>query len=173
MNRKHSSADLAKLIPQLRSQINGLVLRTTVMVGFPGETEDDFKLLYDFIGEIEFDWLGAFAFTHEEETAAFSMPNQIPDEIKQQRLEAIMKLQKNISRKKNKKRLQQNYEILISSQASQNLYLGRGYFQAPAVDGITMVKSEQKLPKGEFVKVELKAIRNYDMIGEIVDEHTK
>ncbi|HPT69440.1 MAG TPA: 30S ribosomal protein S12 methylthiotransferase RimO [Syntrophomonas sp.] len=173
MNRKHSSADLRRLIPHLRKEIAGLVLRTTVMLGFPGESEDDFKQLYDFIGETEFDWLGAFAFTPEEDTPAFSMPNQIPDEIKQQRLSSIMKLQKNISRKKNKKRLQQNYEILISSQASQNLYLGRGYFQAPAVDGITMVKSEQKLPKGEFVKVELKAIRNYDMIGEIVDESSE
>jgi ribosomal protein S12 methylthiotransferase len=173
MNRQHSSADLRKLISHLREEINGLVLRTTVMLGFPGETEDDFKQLYDFVGETEFDWLGAFAFTPEEDTLAYSMPNQIADEIKQQRLAAIMKLQKNISRKKNKKRLQQNYEILISSQASRNLYLGRSYFQAPSVDGITMVKSEQKLTKGEFVKVELKAIRNYDMIGEFIDESSE
>jgi ribosomal protein S12 methylthiotransferase len=173
MNRNHSSADLKRLIPRLRSQIDGLVIRTTVMLGFPGETEDDFKILYDFLGETEFDWLGAFAFTPEEGTPACNMTDQIPDEIKQARLASIMKLQKNITRKKNKKRLQQNYEILISSQLAPNLYLGRGYFQAPAVDGITMVKSEHKLTKGEFVKAELKAIRNYDLIGEVVDEYTE
>lgn len=173
MHRRHSAADLRRLIPTLRAAIDGIVLRTTVMLGFPGESEDDFKILYDYIGETEFDWLGAFAFTPEEGTPAFAMPNQIPEEIKQERLAAIMKLQKNISRKKNKKRLQKNYEILISSQPSQNLYLGRGYFQAPAVDGVTMIKSERKLPRGEFVKVDLKAIRNYDMIGEIADEYSK
>ncbi len=173
MNRNHTSADLKKLILRLRSQIDGLVLRTTVMLGFPGETEDDFKILYNYLGEAEFDWLGAFAFTPEEGTPAYKMTDQVPDEIKQARLASIMKLQKNISRKKNKKRLQQNYEILISSQLSPNLYLGRGYFQAPAVDGITMVKSKRKLNKGEFARVELKAIRNYDLIGEIVDEYTE
>ena len=173
MNRKHSAAYVAHLIPRLREQIAGLVLRTTVMLGFPGETEDDYKFLYDFIGENEFDWLGAFTFTPEEGTTAYSMPEQVPDEIKQERMDAIMKLQKKISRKKNKSRLQQNYEILISSQTSKNLYLGRGYFQAPAVDGITMVKSEKRLPRGEFVNVALQAIRNYDMIGEIVDEYSE
>lgn len=173
MHRQHSANDLRRLIPTLRTEIDGLVLRTTVMLGFPGESEDDFKILYDYVGETEFDWLGAFAFTPEEGTPAFSLPNQIPEEIKQERLAAIMKLQKNISRKKNKKRLQENYEILISAQPSQNLYLGRGYFQAPAVDGITMIKSEQKLQRGEIVTVNLKAIRNYDVIGEIVDEYSK
>lgn len=173
MNRKHNAADLKNLFSRLRAQVDGLVLRTTVMLGFPGETEDDFKILYDFLGETEFDWLGAFAFTPEEGTSAANLAGQVPEEIKQARLASIMKLQKNITRKKNRKRLQQNYEILISSQLSPHLYLGRGYYQAPAVDGITMVKSERRLTKGEFVKVELKAIRNYDLIGEIVDEFTK
>lgn len=173
MNRKHSSSDLARLVDRLKEQIPGLVLRTTVMLGFPGETEDDFNKLYDFVAETEFDWLGAFAFTPEEDTAAYTMPGQIPEEIKQERLNAIMKLQKSISRKKNKQRLKQNYDILISSQLSKHLYIGRGYFQAPEVDGVTMVKSEHRLSKGEFVKVNLQAIRNYDLIGESVDEYTK
>jgi len=173
MNRKHSREQLVQLIGKLKEQIPGLVLRTTVMLGFPGETDDDFRQLYDFIAQTEFDWLGAFTFTPEEGTAAGTMPEQIPEEIKQERLDKIMKLQRSISRKKNKQRLQQNYDILISSQLSKNLYLGRAYFQAPEVDGVTMVKSERRLIKGEFVKVNLQAIRNYDLIGETFDEYTK
>ncbi|HWQ76573.1 MAG TPA: 30S ribosomal protein S12 methylthiotransferase RimO [Syntrophomonas sp.] len=170
MNRKHSSADLRNILAELRRRIDGLALRTTIMLGFPGESEEDFKILYDFMGETEFDWVGAFAFTPEEGTTAIKMPDQVPEEIKQERLAAIMKLQKSISRKKNKERLQQKYDILISSSPASNLYLGRTYFQAPEVDGVTMVKSEKKLTKGDFAKVELKAIRDYDMIGEVADE---
>lgn len=173
MNRKHEAEELALLMRRLKEQIQGLVLRTTVMLGFPGESDEDFRRLYDFVGETEFDWLGAFAFTAEEDTAAYTMAEQVPEEIKQERLDSIMKLQKGISRKKNKARLKQNYDILISSQLSKNLYVGRGYFQAPEVDGLTMVKSERKLPRGDFVKVNLKAIRNYDLIGEVTDEYTK
>ncbi len=173
MNRKHEEEELALLMHRLKEQVGGLVLRTTVMLGFPGESEDDFRRLYDFVGETEFDWLGAFAFTAEEGTTAYTMAEQVPEEIKQERLDAIMKLQKGISRKKNKARLKQRYDILISSQLSKNLYVGRGYFQAPEVDGLTMVKSERKLPRGDFVKVSMQAIRNYDLIGEVVDECSK
>ncbi len=173
MNRKHSSADLARLIAELKEKISGLVLRTTVMLGFPGETEDDFNKLYDFVAETEFDCLGAFVFTPEEGTRAYSMSDQVPDEVKQERLDAIMKLQRTITRRKNRQRLRQNYDILISGHLSKNLYIGRGYFQAPEVDGVTMVKSERRLNKGEFVKVNMQAIRNYDLIGETVDEFTK
>lgn len=173
MNRQHESEELKLLMTKLKNQIPGLVLRTTVMLGFPGEGSDDFRKLYDFVGETEFDWLGAFAFNAEEETSAYNLPDQVPDEIKQERLDAIMKLQKGISRKKNKARLNKHFDILISSQLSKDLYIGRGYFQAPQVDGLTMVKSEHKLPKGDFVKVNLQAIRNYDLIGEVVDEYSK
>lgn len=173
MNRKHEAEELTQLMHRLRAQIDGLVLRTTVMLGFPGESEEDFQRLYDFVGETEFDWLGAFAFTAEEGTAAYNMPEQVPEEVKQERLDAIMKLQKRISRNKNKARLKQNYDILISSQVDKNLYIGRGYFQAPEVDGLTMVKSAGRLPRGDFVKVSMQAIRNYDLIGEVVDEYTK
>lgn len=173
MNRKHDAGELQELMHRLKTQIEGLVLRTTVMLGFPGETEDDFKRLYDFVAFNEFDWLGAFAFTAEEGTAAYVMPDQVPEEIKQERLDAIMKLQKGISRRKNKARLNKNYDILISSQLSKDLYVGRGYFQAPEVDGLTMIKSEHKLTRGEFVKVNLQAIRNYDLIGEVVNECSK
>jgi ribosomal protein S12 methylthiotransferase len=173
MNRKHDENQLSSLMRKLHEQINGLVLRTTVMLGFPGETEEDFNYLYDFIQETEFDWLGAFTFVPEEGTVAFRMPGQIADELKLERRDAVMRLQKSITRKKNMGRLNKNEKILISSQISPNLFIGRGYFQAPEVDGITMVKSGSRLAKGNFINVYLKGIRNYDMIGEPADEYTE
>jgi ribosomal protein S12 methylthiotransferase len=173
MNRKHDANELSSLMRRLHEQVDKLVLRTTVMLGFPGESEEDFQYLYDFVGETEFDWLGAFIFAPEEGTTAFTMPGQVPEEIKQERRDAIMRLQKIITRQKNMTRLNTIEKILISSQLSQNLFIGRSYFQAPEVDGITMVKSGAKLVKGNFVNVRLKAIRNYDMIGEPADEYSK
>lgn len=173
MNRKHNREHLQALIRRLRDNIAGLVLRTTVMLGFPGESETDFQILYDFVQETEFDWLGAFAFTAEEGTPACSLPAQVPEEIKRKRRDAILHLQQGITRRKNMERIDQVVKVLISSHSSKNMYLGRAYFQAPQVDGLIMVKSEDKLPKGEFVEVKLKGIRKYDMIGEPVDEYTE
>ena len=99
------------------------------------------------------------------------MVEQIPEEIKKERVNAIMQLQKGITRKKNKSRLNQWERVLISSQAAKNLYIGRGYYQAPEVDGITMVKSAVKLTPGIFAKVQLKGIRNYDIVGEYINEY--
>ena len=173
MNRKHDADLLNALMRRLHEQVDKLVLRTTVMLGFPGESEEDFKCLYDFVRETEFDWLGAFVFAPEEGTAAIAMPEQVPEELKLERRDAIMRLQKTITRKKNMTRLNKNEKILISSQVSKNLFIGRGYFQAPGVDGITMVKSGSKLVKGNFINVRLKGIRNYDMIGEPADEYSE
>ncbi|MBO8158550.1 30S ribosomal protein S12 methylthiotransferase RimO [Thermosyntropha sp.] len=170
MNRKHNGEHLKKVITRLREAKYNLVLRTTVMVGFPGETEEDFKKLYNFIEETEFDWLGCFAFNPEEGTAAYNMSGQIDDETKQERLSELMKLQKKITRRKNIGRLNKVENILISSQIDKNLYLGRGYFQAPEVDGVTLVRSEKPLSKGEFTKVLLKGVREYDIIGVVVAE---
>jgi ribosomal protein S12 methylthiotransferase len=173
MNRKHDYQHLHLLIERLREQINDLVLRTTVMLGFPGETEADFKILLDFVQATEFDWLGAFAFTPEEGTAAYAMLEQVPEELRKERLDAIMRLQQGITRQKNMVRINTQEKILVSSQASKNLYIGRAYFQAPAVDGITMVKTEAKLAKGNFINVRLLGIRDYDMIGEPADEYSE
>jgi len=172
MNRKHDLNHLKNILGKLRASVDGLVLRTTVMVGFPGENEDEFQDLYDFVDETEFDWLGVFAFTPEENTPAASMDFQVPDNIKEDRRDSILKLQSKITRQKNINRINQEQKILISSRISNNLYIGRGYYQAPEVDGITMVKTNSKLVKGEFVDVNLKGVRNYDMIGELKNEYT-
>ncbi len=167
MNRRHDLDYLNTLLTNLKQEIDDLVLRTTVMLGFPGEEEQDFKLLYDYLAENRFDWLGAFIYTPEEGTRAALMENQVPLETAQERREQIMRLQKGISREKNINRIGRKENILISSQLDSNLYLGRGYYQAPDVDGLTIVKTPFKLKKGEFAEVTLKAVRNYDLIGEI------
>ncbi len=173
MNRKHDSLHLQKLLVRIKSQIPGLVLRTTVMTGFPGESRDDFQRLYDFVAETRFDWLGAFRYNPEEDTAAALMPAIVPDEVSQERLDRIMKLQSRISRSQNIARIGTRQKVLITEKVSRHLYLGRGYYQAPEVDGITMIRSARALPVGEFVKSELKAVKNYDMIGEAEDESSQ
>lgn len=172
MNRKHDIDHLREILAKLKANIDNLVLRSTVMVGFPGETERDFQLLCDFVEEIEFDWLGAFTFDPEENTPASTMDLQIADDIKKERHSLILELQNEITRKKNIRRINDKQAILISSRISRHLYLGRGYYQAPEVDGITMVKTDKPLIKGEFVEVKLKGVRNYDMIGELDNEPT-
>lgn len=172
MNRKHDKNYLENLILKLKENIPGLVLRTTVMVGFPGEEEDDFEQLLKFVEKARFDWLGVFKFDAEEETAACSLPGQINDEIKQQRYESLMQLQKTITRDKNITRLNQVMPVLISSNLSPSLYVGRTYFQAPEVDGLTIVKSNIRLKPGDMVDVRIKGVREYDTIGEIDHEST-
>lgn len=170
MNRKHDNQYVKDLIVKLRERIDGLVLRTTVMLGFPGETEQDFEELYNFVEEVKFDWLGAFTFMAEEGTIAASLPHQIDEDIKKSRLNDILSLQKKITRQKNIERKNSNEKILVSGQLSSNLYTGRAYFQAPEVDGKTLIKSSVKLSKGEFAWVKLSGVRNYDMIGELINE---
>ncbi len=170
MNRGHDLDHLYSLLNQLKTEIKDLVLRTTVMTGFPGETEKDFDLLTDFVADVRFDWLGCFAYSPEDDTAAALWPDQIPEEIKQDRMNRILKIQKKITRQKNISRLGQTLPILITGRKSRNLYTGRGYYQAPEVDGITVVKTPQKLTLGEFSMVRLKGVRFYDMVGELALE---
>jgi len=173
MNRKHNKKYLQDIISHIKKDIAEVVLRTTVMVGFPGENEEEFQELVDFIEETEFDWLGAFAYCPEENTKAAVMDNQIEEAVKERRRESILALQKKITRKKNIARIGSTQKILVSRQVSKNLYIGRGYFQAPEVDGITIIRAEQKLAKGNFVEVLFKGVRDYDMIGDLNNESTQ
>jgi len=170
MNRRHDRRHLLDLLSLLSSEVPGLCLRTTVMVGFPGETEEDFKELCDFVAQAHFDWLGAFAFQSEAGARAADMDGHVDEVKKAERLHKIMQIQKKITRKKNINRIDSIQKILISSLQEKNLYLGRGYFQAPEVDGLTLVKSEKPLKKGAIVEVTIKAVRDYDLIGEYANE---
>ncbi|MEN6390602.1 MAG: 30S ribosomal protein S12 methylthiotransferase RimO [Syntrophomonas sp.] len=173
MGRRHDKEHLIKLFQDIRAALPGVVLRTTVMLGFPGETEEDFQELLEFIEATRFDWLGAFTFQAQEGTPAYTMPEQVDDEIKTRRKDIVMSVQKHITRKKNIERLNTRQKVLVSSTASKSLYLGRAAFQGPEVDGMTIVKSEKSLKKGCFYEVLLKAVRDFDMIGEVVNEPTQ
>lgn len=173
MNRNHTQEDLRSLLNRLRSEIDQLVLRTTVMLGFPGENEEDFQILKDFLAEARFDWLGAFAFNAEEGTPACGLPGQVPAGVKQERLDTILDMQQEITREKNIARLDQVTKVLVSSNPAPNLYLGRSYFQAPEVDGLTLIKTDQRLTKGNLVEVQIRGIRKFDVIGEPTDEYSK
>lgn len=170
MGRRHNKEHLEQLFQDIRAAVPGMVFRTTVMLGFPGETEEDFQELLYFIDKTRFDWLGAFTFQAQEGTPAYVMPGQIDEEIKALRKDKVMSMQKLITRQKNIERLNTQQRILVSSVASKKLYLGRGAFQGPEVDGITIVKSEKPLKKGCFYEVRLKAVRDFDMIGEVANE---
>ena len=165
MNRRGDREQLLEMLDVLRRKIKNLVLRSTVMVGFPGETEDDYLTLLDFIRQAQFDWLGAFAYSPEESTPAAAYDMQVEDEIKAERLDGVMREQSAVTREKNISRIGSREKILVSSRLSAQLYIGRGYYQAPEVDGVTLVKSKHSLNKGDFIETVIEGVRGYDLIG--------
>ncbi|NLW22339.1 MAG: 30S ribosomal protein S12 methylthiotransferase RimO [Tissierellia bacterium] len=173
MNRKTTKEDIVELISKLRREIPEVVIRTTFIVGFPGESEEIFNELYSFIEEIQFDRLGVFTYSREEGTPAYSFDNQVPEKVKTDRKDKIMELQREISYSLNSKKLGNIYEVLIEEQGDENLYVGRSYMDSPEIDGIIYVSSDKKLEIGQFIKVKITDYLEYDLIGEIVDEFGK
>lgn len=172
MARRSSKEDILSLIKKLRTSMPGIVLRTSLIVGFPGETEQDFKELYDFVREVKFDRLGVFAYSREEDTAAFDMPDQIAEDVKQERLEKIMLLQKEISMEHNRKLIGKTFEVLIEGE-SEGEYFGRTYMDAPEIDGKVYFTYKRNLLPGDFCRVKITDAYEYDLVGEIVDEPGK
>lgn len=166
MNRRGDKTSLKVLFKKIRNRIPGAILRTTVMVGFPGETHADFEALKTFIQEIEFDHLGAFTYSREEDTASFSFPNQVSEATKKKRLDEIMKIQQSISYRKNKTHLGEVMEGLIVGK-EKDTYLFRSYWNAPDdVDGKIFVKSNKLLKLGDKIKVRITDAFIYDLMGE-------
>ena len=169
MNRKSDSKSIELLIKKLRKEIPNVVIRTTVMVGFPGETNDDFDKLYDFIKEAKFDRLGAFSYSKEEGTSASKMPNQVHPSTKRSRYNKIMNIQKEISEKLQKNMIGKELEVLIETKTFDNKYfVGRSYREVPEIDGVIYVKMTDKSLEGKFVKVKVVDATEYDLIAEIV-----
>lgn len=169
MNRRGDKRDLINLFAKIRSRVPHAILRTTVMVGFPGETEDDFNGLLSFIKEIEFDHLGAFTYSREEDTPAYLFPHQIEEKEKKKRLDKIMRTQQGISYRKNKTHIDEVMEGLIVGKDKEN-YLFRSYWNAPDdVDGKIFVRSKNPLNLGDKVKVKITEAFVYDLMGEIVN----
>ena len=170
MNRRGDKKYLTNLFNKIRNKIPNAILRTTVMVGFPGETEKDFNNLMKFIEDIKFDHLGAFKYSKEEGTASYNFPHQVRDITKQRRLEALMELQQKISYEQNKKHIGEIMTGLVVGKEN-GYYLLRSYFNAPDdVDGKILFSSSKGLEEGDKVKVLIKESYVYDLYGEIVDE---
>ncbi len=167
MNRRDSIQQIKDLIAKLRRVIPDLTLRTTFIVGFPGETEEDFQQLLDFMQEIKFDRVGVFKYSLEEGTPAALMPNQVPEEIKEERYHRAMALQQRISQKLNEQKIGRRLEVLVEGELSDQpgVYVGRSRGDAPEVDGLVYFKAGRKVHFGELVNVQIKSATEYDLTG--------
>ena len=171
MNRRTSQAQLREMIGKLRREVPDIALRTTLISGFPGETQEDHEELYNFVNEMEFTRLGVFAYSQEEDTPAASFPDQIPQEVKEERRDEIMELQQEIAFEACGRMVGQVLEVMIEGKvADENAYVGRTYMDAPGVDGLIFVNTGLELMSGDFVRVKVTGALEYDLIGEVCDE---
>lgn len=164
MNRVGTGDDYKKLFAKMRDRIPELSLRTTFMVGFPGESEEDFEDLCAFVKDVKFDKMGCFAFSPEEDTPAFDMDNQIDDEVKARRQEVLMDIQYYITEQSNKSRVGKTYKIIIDDFDGER-YIGRSYLDSPEIDSGIIFTSDNKLEIGQFVNVKITDFDGYDLIG--------
>ena len=174
MGRRTSKAQLVGIIIKLRKEIPDIVLRTSLITGFPGETEEDHQELMEFVDEMEFDRLGVFTYSPEEGTPAESMEGQVPEDLKEERRDEIMELQQEISLEKGNARIGQELLVMIEGKVSgESAYIGRTYGDAPKVDGYMFVQTGELLVTGDFAKVKVTGALEYDLIGELADEYTE
>lgn len=174
MGRRTSKAQLVDIITKLRREIPDIVLRTSLITGFPGETEEDHQELMEFVDEMEFDRLGVFTYSPEEGTPAETMEGQVPEELKEERRDEIMELQQEISLEKGNDRIGQELLVMIEGKVSgESAYIGRTYGDAPKVDGYMFVQTGELLVTGDFAKVKVTGALEYDLIGELADEYAE
>ena len=168
MNRHVTKKKIVSLIEDLRKSVKNIAIRTSIIIGFPGESDEEFAELLDFIKEMKFDRLGAFIYSREEGTAAYDFSNQIPEKEKEKRLDVIMEAQKAISEENNKKYMGKILKVLIEQKDGvPNQYIARSEYDAPEVDGTVYVESKKDLKIGEFVDVKINDVLEYDLVGKI------
>ena len=168
MNRKSNGESIRKLIIKLRKEIPDVIIRTTVMVGFPGETQEDFEELYEFLKAAKFDKLGAFTYSKEEGTAAEKMPNQVHPSTKRNRYNKVMKLQQEISKKNLENKIETIQKVRIEGMTNnKKYYVGRSYMDVPEIDGLIYIENTKALNLGEWINCKIIGIKEYDMIGKI------
>lgn len=169
MGRRTSNEDLRAIIGRLRKEIPDICLRTTLITGFPGETQEDHETVMAFVDEMEFDRLGVFTYSAEENTPAAEFPDQIDEEVKKERQAEIMELQQEIAFEKAEEMTGRELYVMIEGKvADENAYVGRTYRDAPNVDGLVFINTDEELLSGDFVKVRITASYEYDLIGELV-----
>jgi len=169
MNRRGSGDDIRRIFKEFKEKVPGVMIRTSLIVGYPGETEEDFTELKDFVEEIKFDRMGIFKYSREEGTVAADMDSQISDEIASERLDILMEIQQGISFRNNEKRIGKIYDTLVEGVAEDGIfYVGRTYAEGPEVDGNIYFTSEEPLEPGDFVKVKVLIAEEYDLTGEAI-----
>ena len=168
MGRRTDNEQLKIIINKLREKIPDIILRTTLITGFPGETDEDHETVLDFINEMEFDRLGVFTYSPEENTPAASMPNQIAEDVKISRRNEIMELQQDIIFDISERHIGKTYVAMIEGKISgEHAYMARTYMDCPGVDSNIFVITDEELMTGDFVKVRVTGTNDYDLIGEI------
>ena len=166
MNRKSNEESIKELIKKIRKEIPNVIIRTSLIVGFPGETEDDFQKLCEFVKIAKFDRMGAFTYSKEDGTPAEKLPNQIHGNTKKARYNKIMKIQKEISDGKGKEKIGKTYEVLVENKSFDGKYLvGRTYMDVPDEDGVVYIQSSDASLIGKFIKVKITDYSDYDLVG--------
>lgn len=174
MNRKSDKKSLVSLVERIRKTVPGITLRTTLIVGFPGESDEEFCELHQFVKDTRFDRLGCFTYSAEEETLAAEFDGQIDEQVKQDRLELIMQSQNEIAAEKNTEKTGNIYEVLIEGYDDYiKCYFGRTAADAPEIDGKVFFLTPRPLKIGDFVKVRINDVLEYDLLGEVADEFTE
>ncbi len=171
MGRKTTRKEIEQRISDIRNRIPGVVLRTSLITGFPGETEGDFEELRDFVRKVRFDRLGVFTYSKEEGTPAARMRQQIPQKVKKERRDALMRLQQEIAFEEAGKKIGTTLRVQIEGWLpEEEIYVGRSYMDAPNVDGYVFVKAASGRLSGEFVETVITEARGYDLYGQIINE---
>lgn len=170
MARRSTNDELRAKITKLRERVPGIAIRTTLIVGFPGETEEDFEVLYDFVKDMRFDRLGVFTYSQEEDTPAAKLPDQIDEEIKLKRKDIIMALQHTISEELTREKVGKEMRVLVEGKlANEDVYICRSYQDAPEIDGQVFVEFDGELISGDYIDVRIVDANDYDLIGEVID----
>lgn len=171
MGRRTHKAELKERISALRREIPDIALRTTFICGFPGETQEDHEELMEFVDEMEFERVGVFTYSAEEDTPAYSYPDQIPEEVKEERRADVMELQQEIAFEHCENMVGKVLDVIIEGKvADEPAYVGRTYMDAPNVDGLIFVNADEMLMSGDFVRVKVTGASEYDLIGEVYHE---
>ncbi len=174
MGRRTDSAGIRAMVEKLRREIPDICLRTTLIAGFPQETDKDHEIMMEFVDEMEFDRLGVFTYSAEEGTPAAEMEGQIGEDVKEERRDAIMELQQEIAYEKAVDMIgRELYAMVEGKVADEDAYVARTYKDAPNVDGYLFIRTARSLMSGDFVKVRITGSHEYDLIGEICDEFTE
>lgn len=169
MGRRTDQASLKEKIAAIRKAMPDCALRTTLITGFPGETEEDHEINMDFVNEMEFDRLGVFTYSQEENTPAAMMPDQIDEEVKQARYEELMELQQDIAFEKSEAMVGRELIVMVEGKvADENAYVSRTYMDAPGVDGYLFIQTPEVLMTGDFARVRVTGALDYDLIGELI-----